>query len=263
MLTPSRSEGPTHMKQIARSWRVSVAGLAVGAPVCWVSPAPPRRPIRCSRPGPVPAPSPPPRRRRSGRPGAAGPRQRRAGPRAAAPGVAASRPPRPRQLPLPPRRSARLPPPPAARPDRRPGRCANSSTQGRQIEPQRPEGFNALDIICRCPRGWTQVPDPNVPDAFAVIANRRSASFYTSNAQLVVYRLVGDFDPMEAITHGYVDSQQLPAWQPTNASLADFNGFPSSIIEGTYREGRDDAQHLPAPRHRRRLGRTSTWCRWR
>ncbi len=69
-----------------------------------------------------------------------------------------------------------------------------------------------------------------------VTANRRSNSFYKSNAQLVVYRLVGDFDPNEAITHGYIDSQQQPAWRTTNASLADFNGSPSSIIEGTYRQ---------------------------
>ncbi len=52
----------------------------------------------------------------------------------------------------------------------------------------------------------------------------------------MVYKLVGDFDPKEAITHGYVDSQQLFNWQSTDASMADFGGFPSSIIEGTYRE---------------------------
>jgi hypothetical protein len=81
------------------------------------------------------------------------------------------------------------------------------------------------------------VPDPNVPDAFAVIADRHGTSIYTSNAQVVVYKLVGNFDPKEAITHGVVDSLQLPAWQTTNASMADFGGFPSSVIEGTYRDG--------------------------
>lgn len=86
------------------------------------------------------------------------------------------------------------------------------------------------------PPRWTQVPDPNVPDAFVVIADRLGNSVYTSNAQLVVYRLIGDFDPAEAITHGYIDSQKLLAWQTTNASMANFDGFPSSIIEGTYRE---------------------------
>jgi hypothetical protein len=105
-----------------------------------------------------------------------------------------------------------------------------------QLEPQQAAGFTALNITLPMPVGWTQVPDPNVPDAFAVIADRRSGSLYTPNAQVVVYRLVGQFDPKEAITHGFVDSQKLMAWQTTNASLADFNGFPSSVIEGTYRD---------------------------
>lgn len=105
-----------------------------------------------------------------------------------------------------------------------------------QLEPQQPAGFNAFNITLPMPAGWSHVPDPNVPDAFAVIADRRSGSLYTPNAQVVVYRLGGQFDPKEAITHGFVDSQTLMAWQTTNASLDDFNGFPSSIIEGTYRD---------------------------
>jgi hypothetical protein len=104
------------------------------------------------------------------------------------------------------------------------------------LEAQRPQGFKALNIALPMPPGWTQVPDPNVPDAFVVTANRSSNSLYTSNAQVVVYRLIGDFDPKEAITHGYVDSQQLAAWRSTDASLADFGGLPSSISEGTYRQ---------------------------
>ncbi|BBY06411.1 hypothetical protein MNVI_17290 [Mycobacterium noviomagense] len=109
-------------------------------------------------------------------------------------------------------------------------------SKGVKLEPQKPQGFNALDITLPMPAGWTPVPDPNVADPFVVIANRSGGSLYTSNAQVVVYKLIGDFDPREAITHGFVDSQQLPAWQTTTASLADFGGFPSSIIEGTYRQ---------------------------
>jgi hypothetical protein len=108
---------------------------------------------------------------------------------------------------------------------------------GVKLEPQKPQGLRALDVTLPVPTRWTQVPDPNVPDAFAVIADRQGASVYTSNAQVVVYKLVGNFDPREAITHGYVDSQKLLAWQTTNASMADFGGFPSSNIEGTYRDG--------------------------
>ena len=34
---------------------------------------------------------------------------------------------------------------------------------------------------------------------------------------------------------GLIDAQMLPAWRSTDASLADFGGMPSSMIEGTYR----------------------------
>jgi Probable lipoprotein LpqN len=109
--------------------------------------------------------------------------------------------------------------------------------KGITLDPQKPQGFTALNIVLPMPAGWTQVPDPNVPDAFLVIADRAGGDgLYTSNAQLAVHKLLGDFDPKDAITHGYVDSQKLFAWQSTDASLADYGGFPSSIIEGTYRE---------------------------
>ncbi|WP_261899140.1 LpqN/LpqT family lipoprotein, partial [Mycobacterium marinum] len=109
--------------------------------------------------------------------------------------------------------------------------------KGVKLEAQRPQGFNALEITLPMPPRWTSVPDPNVPDAFAVIADRVGGnSVYTSNAQVVVYKLVGDLDPAEAISHGFVDSQNLLAWRTTNASMAEFGGFPSSVIEGTYRE---------------------------
>jgi len=108
--------------------------------------------------------------------------------------------------------------------------------KGVKLEPQNSRDFKALNIVLPIPRGWAPVPDPNVPDAFGVIADRVGGDgLYTSNAQVLVYRLVGDFDPKEAITHGYIDSQLLPAWRSTNASLADYGGMPSSLIEGTYR----------------------------
>jgi hypothetical protein len=104
-------------------------------------------------------------------------------------------------------------------------------------EPQKAAGFTALNIVLPLPPGWRVVPDPNVPNAFSVIADRQGGdALYTPNAQLMVYKLVGDFDPREAISHGFIDSQKLPAWQSTDASMAQFGGFDSSIIEGTYRE---------------------------
>lgn len=109
--------------------------------------------------------------------------------------------------------------------------------KGVKLEAQHPLTFKALEITLPVPTRWTQVPDPNVPDAFVVIADRvGGTSVYTSNAQVVVYKLVGDFDPAEAITHAFVDSQRLLAWQTTNASTANLGTFPSAVIEGTYRE---------------------------
>ena len=109
--------------------------------------------------------------------------------------------------------------------------------KGVTLEPQKAAGFTALNIVLPVPTGWRVIPDPNVPNAFSVIADRQGGDgLYTSNAQLMVSKLVGDFDPREAISHGYVENQKLVAWQSTAAAMADFGGFPSSLIEGTYRD---------------------------
>jgi probable lipoprotein LpqN len=228
------------MMQIARSCRVAVAGLAVGVVgvLGFAGATASAEPLIPPRPNPAPAPAP----------AAAVPLAPQNA--AVAPGLVANTipgtaPPAARlpvssalspAKPMTPSADSVAPPPPALLP-------ASSGTlrdylQGKNVnlEAQRPQGFRALDITLPMPPGWTQVPDPNVPDAFAVTANRSSNSLYTSNAQLVVYRLSGDFDPKEAIAHGYIDSQQLPAWRSTDASLTDFGGLPSSIIEGTYRQ---------------------------
>ncbi len=132
---------------------------------------------------------------------------------------------------------APAPPPPTITPATSGTLADFFKEKGVKLEPQVNRDFKALNIVLPLPKGWAQVPDPNVPDAFAVIADRVGGNgLYSSNAQVVVYKLVGDFDPKEAISHGFVDSQQLPAWRATDGSLADFGGMPSSIIEGTYRE---------------------------
>jgi hypothetical protein len=109
--------------------------------------------------------------------------------------------------------------------------------KGVALEPQKAADFTALNLVLPLPTGWRVIPDPNVPDAFSVIADRQGGDgLYTSNAQLVVYKLVGEFDPREAISHGFVENQKLRAWQSTSASMAEFGGFPSSIITGVYRD---------------------------
>ncbi len=222
------------MKHMARSWRVTVAGLAVGAAgvLGVASPAASADPVLPPRPVPAPIPAPQAAARTAlGNPGALGNPMPGLAPQAVPPGPAAA--PAPAAQPPAPAAAAA---PPALMPATAGTLRDFFNGKGVKMEPQKAAGFTALDLVLPMPQGWTQVPDPNVPDAFVVIANRRSPSLYTPNAQLVVYRLVGDFDPHEAITHGYIDSQQLPAWRTTDASLVDYNGSPSSLIEGTYRQ---------------------------
>lgn len=218
---------------MSRSWRVTVAGLAVGAAgaLSIACPAASADPVLPPRPGPAPIPAPQAAPGALGNPGALSNPMPGLAPQAVPPGpgvapAAAAQPPAP----------AAAAAPPALMPATAGTLRDFFNGKGVKMEPQKAAGFTALDLVLPMPQGWTQVPDPNVPDAFVVIANRRSPSLYTPNAQLVVYRLVGDFDPHEAITHGYIDSQQLPAWRTTDASLVDYNGSPSSLIEGTYRQ---------------------------
>ncbi|MBY0443306.1 MAG: LpqN/LpqT family lipoprotein [Mycobacteriaceae bacterium] len=214
------------MMQISRRWRVLAASLAIGAmgvvgfadATALADPAFP--------PLPIPAPSPAPAAVNPSSPAAVGNQ---------ALGAPATAPvPYPLVSPLP----SAAPGPTTGAPVIVP---ASSGTlrdylqaKGVKLTPQRVQDLTGLSVTLPMPARWTPVPDPNVPDAFAVIADRTGGSLYTSNAQVVVYKLTGSVDPREAITHGYIDSQQLPSWQTTNSSLADFGGFPSSIIEGTY-----------------------------
>ena len=63
--------------------------------------------------------------------------------------------------------------------------CRLLQGEGRQAWSRRTAAdFKALNIVLPMPTGWTQVPDPNVPDAFAVIADRVGGDgLYTSNAR--------------------------------------------------------------------------------
>ncbi len=225
------------MMQTARSWRVLVGGVTVGiaAVVGFAGTTASAEPVFPPRPTPAP---PTVAQSTTVAPGAISSNTTGTAPAVAPAPAAAAVPPGAPELP------AGTAPPVAAAPPAQPTLVpARSGTirdylqgNGVILEPQKAQDFNALDIALPMPPGWTRVPDPNVIDPFVVIANRSGNSIYTSNAQLVVYKLIGNFDPREAITHGFVDSQQLAAWRTTDASLADFNGFPSSIIEGTYRQ---------------------------
>ena len=94
--------------------------------------------------------------------------------------------------------------------------------------------------------GRADRPDRVDPDAAGLVAGRqqpeaaaahrdhlaRAANIPT--AMLVVFKLHGDFDAAEAIKHGNADAQSFENFKQLDASTADFNGFPSSMIQGSY-----------------------------
>ena len=229
------------MNSIARNWRVVVGGVAAGSAALlgFTGVHASAEPVLPPPPAPAPATvtqtvTVTPQAAAAAVPAAAAPAAVPAAPLAAAPAVA-------------PAAAAPAAAVPAVAPAVAPAPQLPPATSGTlaeffgdkgvAMEPQKAEGFIALSVVLPLPTGWSVVPDPNVPDAFTVLADRQGGdALYTPNAQLKIYKLVGDFDPREAISHGYIDSQKLFAWQSTAASMADFGGFPSSVIGGTYRE---------------------------
>jgi hypothetical protein len=52
-----------------------------------------------------------------------------------------------------------------------------------------------------------------------------------------VFKLDGNFDVAEALTHADDDAEMTKNFKRLNDSDADFNGFPSAMIEGSYDSG--------------------------
>ena len=126
--------------------------------------------------------------------------------------------------------------------------------QGKSVtmEPQVSQRFQGAEHRpATCHRAGPRCPDPNVPDAFAVIADRVGGDgLYTSNAQVVVYKLVGDFDPRRPSATASSTASSCTAWRATDGSHGRVRRHAVAIIEGTYRENSHDAEHLAPPHHR-------------
>ena len=118
------------------------------------------------------------------------------------------------------------------------------------------------------PKGWEQYSNPNFAPGTRVIA--KGDTYPT--AMLMVFQLSGgDFDATKAIEHGNADAELSENFKELNASLDDFKGFPSSMIEGSYdlngrrmhsynrvviaTGGAAGQPALPGPVHRHRLRR--------
>ncbi|MEB3980352.1 LpqN/LpqT family lipoprotein [Mycobacterium sp. 663a-19] len=97
-------------------------------------------------------------------------------------------------------------------------------------EPVAPSGLTDLTVSIPTPPGWSPYTDQKMPPTTVMISKPSKVP----NAMLVVFRLHGDFDPAQVIKHGNDDAQLLPGFTQLDASTAPFNGFPSSMIQGSY-----------------------------
>jgi Probable lipoprotein LpqN len=101
-------------------------------------------------------------------------------------------------------------------------------------EPVPPGDVPDLTVSIPTPPGWGPHGDPKAHPNAVMLA--KGDNFPA--ALLVVFKLRGTFDPAEAIQHANADMPE--GFHQLNASTAPFNGFPSSMVEGSYdaRSGR-------------------------
>jgi len=104
-------------------------------------------------------------------------------------------------------------------------------TAGVVGQPVAPDKLTDLTVSMPTPKGWSQYSNPRFAPGTRVIA--KGDTYPT--AMLMVFQLSGgDFDAKKAIQHGNADAQLSENFKELNASLNDFKGFPSSMIEGSY-----------------------------
>jgi hypothetical protein len=99
--------------------------------------------------------------------------------------------------------------------------------------PVAPNTLTDLTVSIPTPPGWAPNNNPKVPPSTEIISK---GGKYPA-AMLAVFKLRGDFNAAEAIKHGNADTQAFENFTQLDASTADFNGFPSSMIQGSYNLG--------------------------
>ncbi|WP_006245381.1 LpqN/LpqT family lipoprotein [Mycolicibacterium tusciae] len=97
-------------------------------------------------------------------------------------------------------------------------------------EPIPADKLTDLTVTYPTPPGWKPFVNSNLSPGTRMIA--KGTTYPT--AMVIVFRLNGDFDVNEAIGHGYVDAEMSENFKRLNASMDNFKGFPSAMIEGSY-----------------------------
>jgi hypothetical protein len=97
-------------------------------------------------------------------------------------------------------------------------------------EPVAPDKLTDLTVSIPTPPGWEKVDKPNIAPTTETIAKAGKLP----TAMLMVFKLDGDFDAADLVKHGNADSTLADNFKLLDQSGANFHGFPSSMIEGSY-----------------------------
>jgi hypothetical protein len=97
-------------------------------------------------------------------------------------------------------------------------------------EPVAPDKLTDLTVSIPTPPGWAKVDKPSIPPTTETIG--KGGNFPT--AMLMVFKLNGDFDATDLVRHGNADATLADNFKLLDQSGANFHGFPSSMIEGSY-----------------------------
>lgn len=103
----------------------------------------------------------------------------------------------------------------------------DNGVTGKQVAPA---SLTDLTVSIPTPAGWSPFSSPNIAPETVIIS--RGGKYPT--ARLVVFKLLGDFDPPQVIKHGNDDAQLFENFKQLDASTANYDGFPSSMIQGSY-----------------------------
>jgi hypothetical protein len=103
-------------------------------------------------------------------------------------------------------------------------------TAGVNGQPVAPDKLTDLTVTMPVPPGWHPYTNPNMSPGTRMIA--KGDTYPT--AMLLIFQLAGDFDVAAALKHADVDAEMSENFNRLNGSSSDFDGFPSSMIEGSY-----------------------------
>ena len=87
-----------------------------------------------------------------------------------------------------------------------------------------------LTVTLPRPPGWTTYKNPNFSPGTEAIAKNNTYP----TAMVMVFKLDGNFDIPAALEHADDDAEVSEKFVRLNYSNADFAGFPSAMIEGSY-----------------------------